>query len=167
MITALIVLLAALLLVALSFWVRLRVLGSRLGAFPCSIETNSGWTSGMACYASDGLRWYRAISFSPLPRHVWARDTFAILGPASEIESGDGRPLGSGRSGLVGVDCRVSDVRRARPRGVRERQGAVSAVSGSAAAREVRLALPRGAYAGLASWLESAPPGGGIARTVV
>jgi len=144
------VIVALLVLVAAAgwFWFRLRTLGRRVGSFPCAIRDETGWASGIACYTALELRWYRVISLSPRPRHVWARGRFAILGPARPIDAGDGPSRGPLRSGsLVEVECRVRDA-----------AGAESTMS---------LGISRGAYAGLASWLESAPPGAGLRRAIL
>ncbi|WP_454295597.1 DUF2550 family protein [Salana multivorans] len=145
-----IVALAALVVVAGWFWLRLRALGRRVGSFPCAIRTPSGWTSGIACYGAADLRWYRVVSLSPRPRYVWDRSVFAILAPAHPVDSGEGPGVGAqrgpgGRGRLVQVECRVEPG----PDGV------------------VSLAVSSGTYAGLASWLESAPPGAGLPRTLL
>ena len=150
MVGAVIVALAALVVVAGWFWLRLRALGQRIGSFPCAIRTPSGWTSGIACYGAAELRWYRVVSLSPRPRYVWDRNVFAILGPAQPIDSDQGPGVGGqrrpgARGRLVEVECRVSPG----PDGV------------------VSLAVSSGTYAGLASWLESAPPGAGLPRTLL
>ncbi|WP_128772545.1 DUF2550 family protein [Actinomyces oricola] len=57
------------------FLVRLRVLAGRLGSFECALREagRSRWTSGVAEFGSDSLQWYRLVSLSPWPKHVWSR----------------------------------------------------------------------------------------------
>lgn len=139
------VVLVVLALAAGVFWLRLRTLGRRAGSFPCAIQTPSGWTSGIACYAAGDLRWFRVVSLSPSPRYVWSRRSFAIVGPAVQIDADELPAVRSARSlsgrWLVEIVCRVSPPSRP------DQESSVT------------LAVSAGAYAGLASWLESAPPG--------
>lgn len=122
------------------FWLRLRLLGTRIGSFPCAVRTETGWTSGIACYGVRELQWYRVISLRALPRHTWPRAGIEVLSPARPLAASSGpvsAPPAVRRGGLVEVTCLIVD-------------------------REWVLAMPVGAYTGFASWLESAPPGAGL-----
>ena len=63
----LIALVAALIALVL-FFVRLRTLSARVGAFECALAVKSGWMGGIAQMRSETLDWYRIVSASPSPR---------------------------------------------------------------------------------------------------
>lgn len=134
LVTVLWVVLAAVVVLAIWFWVRLRVLATRLGTFPCAVRTATGWTSGLAAYDRDALRWYRVISLANRPARVWPRRTFQIVQRRSSGGVGTDISWPGAGAVLQEVECRSGQ-------------------------EELVLAMGAGAYAGLASWLESAPPG--------
>ena len=49
------------------FFVRLRTLSARVGAFECALAVKSGWMGGIAQMRSETLDWYRIVSASPSP----------------------------------------------------------------------------------------------------
>jgi hypothetical protein len=89
-----------------------------------------GWSSGVARFDGDELRWYRVFSFAPRPRRVLTRSGLAVESRR--------RPGGPERLALppdwVILQC-------GSPRGT------------------VEIAMAPATVTGFLSWLESAPPG--------
>lgn len=123
--------LGALLLLALvallALFSRVRSLTHRVGSFECALRTPTGWASGIAHYATDRIRWYRTMSYSPRAAAEWLRAELAVTERVAREGTTDG------------------------PSGVLE-------VTMMDARGPVMVAMSRAAYAGLASWLEAAPP---------
>lgn len=111
-----------------AFYLRLRTLGSRVGSFECALSTPTGWSSGIAHYGVDQLRWYRVVSLSPRPSHSWPRS--AIVVTTRAVRDPD---AATGPSAILEITCDVDG-------------------------QEIRLAMRAAPYSGLASWLESQPP---------
>jgi hypothetical protein len=130
--TALFVVLAG--LVALV--VRRVLLRRGVGTFECSLRQESpqdgagGWRLGVGRYERDRLDWFRLVTVSPRPARSLARGRLAILGRRAPE-----RPeLRSLAPGWVVVRCAY---------------GALT----------VEFAMSEPAANGLATWLESGPPG--------
>ncbi|GAA4973666.1 DUF2550 domain-containing protein [Kineococcus glutinatus] len=127
--TAVLVVLALLAVV-----VRRRTLIGRVGSFDCSVRTESRgrrhWTLGVARYEVDRLDWYRMFSFSLRPSCSYARGALDVAG---RREPGGAEALAV-QPGAIVVECRH--------RG-----------------QDLEMAMSPDAYTGLASWLESSPPG--------
>ena len=91
-----------------------------------------GWSSGLARFAGDELRWYRIFSFAFRPRRVLSRRGLAV----------ERRRAPAGEERLVLPSDWV----------------VVRCVSHQA---PVEIAMPLGTLTGFLSWVEGAPPGGG------
>jgi hypothetical protein len=91
-----------------------------------------GWSSGLARFAGDELRWYRIFSFAIRPRRVLSRRGLAV----------EKRRPPAGEERLVLPSDWV----------------VVRCVSHQA---PVEIAMPLGTLTGFLSWVEGAPPGGG------
>jgi len=123
----------ALLLVALAtaFVVRRQSLARRAASFDCSLRKPDGhWSLGIARYGEDRIEWFRIFSFSFRPGSTWLRDEMVVLDHRSTV----GSEVTAVLPQAVVVHCR--------------HRGA-----------ELDLAMSDDAYTGLASWLESSPPG--------
>ncbi|MEP7017606.1 MAG: DUF2550 domain-containing protein [Actinomycetota bacterium] len=92
------------------------------------------WRFGLARYGTTGLEWFTLLGLSLRPAREWDRGLLNIRAS---------RPLEPGERpeilipGATRVDCRY-------PQG------------------RFEIALARGPYAGLRSWLEASPPGRGV-----
>ena len=97
---ALVALLAVVLLAV--FLPRLRSIAGRVGSFECALQRPGGmaWTSGLALFTDNSLRWYRLMSLAPSPARIWAR---------GYLEMGPARRRGAG-SKVVEVPCTSGDV---------------------------------------------------------
>lgn len=101
------------------------------GSFDCSVRRHDGsWSLGVARYGTDRLDWFRVFSFALRPRQTWERGELSVL---------ERRPVRGAEQTAV---LPQSVVVRLRHRD-----------------SDVDLAMSEDAYTGLASWLESAPPG--------
>ena len=113
---------------------RRRRLTSRLGTFDCSLRQPRGsrrrWALGVARYETDRLDWYRTFSLSPRPSCSFARGALDV----TLWRDAEGHELVAVQPGAIVVECRH-------------------------AGGPIELAMSNDAYTGLASWLESAPPG--------
>ena len=69
--------LALLVLLALLFVVRLRSVAGRLGSFECAWRPShtTRWSSGVAMFTNDALRWYRLMSLAASPTYLGAVDS--------------------------------------------------------------------------------------------
>lgn len=77
---AMIICAIALLFLAL-FLLRIRWLVRRVGSFECARQDRrdwKGWTSGIAVYDADEIRWFRTVSLSPWPAAAWSRSDLVI-----------------------------------------------------------------------------------------
>lgn len=124
--------------VFVGLFVRRRLL-SRTGAtFECSVRSRRpknltsarGWTLGIGRYADDRLEWFRVFSFSPRPRHVFARTV---------VVKGRRKPSGAEAFALQSGH-QIVDIEQAE--GLR-----------------TELAMSEGALTGFLAWTEAAPPG--------
>ena len=72
------------------FIVRLRYLAGRVGSFECALQRPGGmaWTSGLALFTDNSLRWYRLVSVSPRPAAHWARETIELGQAVRRFEDG-------------------------------------------------------------------------------
>lgn len=96
-------LIALLLLLAVAFLVRLRILASRLGSFECALRPAGAdrLMSGVAAFGEEEITWHRLVSLSPWPRYRMAREVFEITG--SRPRGADGR--------IIDVSCTVGSQR--------------------------------------------------------
>lgn len=112
---------------------RARTLTGRVGSFYCALRPVgapvTAWHSGIAHYCVDRIDWYRLISLSPRPARSWPRDDLQLLENAP-MQRGDGIVGGPN----VRLRCRSND-------------------------EEFDVAVSSGAFSGITSWLEAAPPG--------
>jgi hypothetical protein len=120
-----------LLLVAVLFTARRFSLSRRGASFDCSVRKPDGsWSLGVARYGDDELDWFRIFSFSLRPRTRWGREDLVVVSR---------RPTdGVEATAVLPQSVVISCTHRGRP---------------------LDLAMSDDAYTGLASWLESAPPG--------
>ncbi|GAB3567384.1 DUF2550 domain-containing protein [Spelaeicoccus albus] len=133
------VLLAIVLLVIIVFSVRRRHLSRVIGAFDCSVFVGGPvyparrphWRLGVSVYGKDRVDWYPVFALAGRPHLSWLRGDVEIV--TREVPS-DGEQFAVLPGALL-VTCR-------------------SKKSG-----DFRIAVSPEAYAGLASWLEAAPPG--------
>ncbi|WP_366181519.1 DUF2550 family protein [Actinomyces timonensis] len=72
------------------FLTRLRSIAGRVGSFECALLRPGGmtWTSGLALFTDDTLRWYRLVSVSPRPAALWARESIELGQAVRRFESG-------------------------------------------------------------------------------
>jgi hypothetical protein len=118
------------------FVLRRFVLTRGVGTFDCSLRQpdvaagSSGWMPGVARYERDRLDWFRVFTMSPKPSRSLFRRRLMIL----DHRSPQGSEIYGVLPGWVIVRCAYG-------------------------AHTVELAMSEPAYSGLATWLESAPPG--------
>jgi hypothetical protein len=113
--------------------VRRNVLSRGVGAFACSLRyrpSGGGWAFGVARYEHDRLDWFRLFDFSLRPKRSLSRARLTIL----EYRKPDGQDTAVLDPSWVLVRC-IYD------------------------ATMLELGMSEMAYTGLATWLESAPPG--------
>lgn len=122
----------ALLVVAGLFIVRRAVLSRGMGTFDCSLrrEHRGGWIPGVARYERDRLDWFRLFGVSLRPTRSLARSRLVIL---DRTDAGRSEPYPV-LPGWLLVRCAYG-------------------------ATTLEFAMSEMAYNGLATWLESAPPG--------
>lgn len=127
-------LLALLILLSfVSFYARRSVLTRGIGSFSCLLRADrsgGGWAHGVARYEQDRLDWFQLFGFSLRPTRSLTRNGLEIIERRSP---GAADPPGL-LPGWVLVRCSY---------------GAIT----------LEFAMSEAAYNGLATWLESAPPG--------
>jgi hypothetical protein len=128
---------AVLLLVGVGvFVVRRYLLIRAIGSFDCSMRqpdahhVAGGWMPGVARYEQDRMDWFRVFTMSPRPSRSLFRRQLIIL----DRRAPQGSEIYAVMSGWVIVRCAHES-------------------------HMVELAMSEPAYNGLATWLESAPPG--------
>ncbi|MGL4172729.1 MAG: DUF2550 domain-containing protein [Actinomycetota bacterium] len=113
---------------------RRRWLSRGWGVFDCSVRMNpearGRWKLGVARYRGDGVEWFRVFDISPRPRRVFARSDLVIAG-RRELHGVEALSL---TPGFLVLQCKQAH-------------------------DALELAMSEESYTGLASWLESAPPG--------
>lgn len=124
-----------LLILAIGFAVRRRMLARSGGAFDVSIKRDSahearGWTVGLGRFREGNFEWFRVFSLSPRPRIRFARGELVVHGRRMP----EGREAFALHAGHIVVVCES---------GVGVDQ----------------LAMGPDALTALLSWLESSPPG--------
>lgn len=79
-VTAVAVLVCALVVLLVLFLLRVRSLAGRVGAFECALRLpgQRRWTSGIAVFGDDSIAWSRLVSLSLRPRHVWRRSGLSL-----------------------------------------------------------------------------------------
>lgn len=107
---------------------RLRVLALRYHSFECARNSPKGWISGVAVFGADSVEWFRTLSLRPRAHATWMREAITVLERSYRAGGRAGDP-----DAIVEVTCTIDGTR-------------------------IELAMRAGSYAGLASWLESAPP---------
>lgn len=128
------------LLVVGALAVRRYLLGRGIGAFDCSLRAEGrrggagAWTLGVARYEHDRLDWFRVFALTHRADHTLNRSWLSILDHRAPL----GSELHAVLPGWVIVRCDYA--------------GSV-----------LEFAMSEPAYSGLATWLESAPPGQNIA----
>ncbi len=134
---------AALLLLGVGvFIVRRFLLGRGIGTFDCSMRrepgehTTGGWMLGVARYEQDRLDWFRVFTLSVRAHRSLTRSRLVILDHRPPL----GSEVHAVMPGWVVVRCAYGH-------GMLE------------------LAMSEPAYSGLATWLESAPPGQNVSIT--
>ena len=95
-----------------------------------TLVTGRGWSSGLARFSGDELKWYRVFSFSPRPRRVLRRREIAVQG---RRQPDDVERLTMPADWVV---VRCADRRSS-----------------------VEIAMARTTLTGFLSWIEAAPPG--------
>lgn len=129
----------AVLLLALGLLLTRRTVLSRsMGAFDCALRRHRGWVPGVARYTDDRLEWFRLLDLSWRPRWSVYRQGLSIVERRFPEERAEISPT----TDWVLVRCLY---RESAPQ-----------PSGSTT---VELGMSEPAYTGLATWLESAPPG--------
>ena len=128
---------AVLLVVGVGIFILRRYLLTRaIGSFDCSMRrpdaqhTGGGWMPGVARYEQDRLDWFRVFTMSPRPTRSLFRGRLMIL----DRRVPQGSEIYAVLPGWVIVRCAYGQ-------------------------HTVELAMSEPAYSGLATWLESAPPG--------
>ena len=124
------------------FAVRRYLIARGMATFDCSMRRDTtahkigGWMLGVARYERDRLDWFRVFTLSPRPSRSLTRSRLVILDRRA--------PLGAEAHvlmpGSVIVRCAYGH-------------------------STMELAMSEGAYSGLATWLESAPPGQNVSIT--
>jgi hypothetical protein len=77
---------------------RQHTLSRRVASFSCMLNAGEAvtrrWQPGVAQYTRDRLLWWRSLSLSPRPAHVWERSDLALVErtPLGQ-EDEEGRPL--------------------------------------------------------------------------
>ncbi|WP_199042272.1 DUF2550 domain-containing protein [Glycomyces salinus] len=94
-----------------------------------------GWAPGFAVYESGTLRWYRMFSLALGPRYTLAR---------TDLEVSERREPVGGEAQIFPPDVAILLCKSSRG--------------------EFELAMTDSAITGFLSWLEAAPPGGGLFR---
>ncbi len=120
-------------LLFVSFYARRSVLTRGIGSFSCSLRANAGgggWEHGVARYEHDRLEWFQLFGLSLRPTRSLTRNGLEIV----ERRSPNGSDAPGLLPGWVLVRC-------------------------SYGALTLEFAMSEPAYSGLATWLESAPPG--------
>ena len=95
-----------------------------------TLVSGRGWSSGLARFSGDELKWYRVFSFSPWPRRVLKRREIAVQG---RRQPDDVERLTMPADWVV---VRCADRRSS-----------------------VEIAMARTTLTGFLSWIEAAPPG--------
>lgn len=131
---------AVLLVVGVGIFILRRYLLTRvIGSFDCAMRrpdahhTAGGWMPGVARYEQDRLDWFRVFTMSPRPSRSLFRGRLMIL----DRRPPQGSEIYAVMPGWVIVRCADGP-------------------------HTVELAMSDLAYSGLATWLESAPPGQNI-----
>lgn len=122
-----------LILGVIAFFARLQSLRTRVGSFSCALRRSGRpaiWKIGIAHYGVDRLDWYRTASLSFRPKHTWSRNDLDLIEKVKITDS----------------------------EGVRVREFSVLVLC-QCGQKRFELAMGEGAYSGLRSWVESAPPG--------
>lgn len=117
------------------FIVRRYLLTRVIGSFDCAmrrpgVHYAGGWMPGVARYEQDRLDWFRAFTMSPRPSRSLFRGRLVII----EQRPPQGPEIYAILPGWVIVRCAYGQ-------------------------HMIELAMSEPAYNGLATWLESAPPG--------
>ncbi len=123
----------ALLIVVVTLLGRRIVLTRRLGAFDCSLyweRVRDMWVYGLARYERDRLHWYRLVDVSMRPARSLNRGQLTILERRRPDDPNAALPTPD----WVLVRCSYEE-------------------------DTLELGMSESAYNGLATWLESAPPG--------
>ncbi|MCL3777665.1 MULTISPECIES: DUF2550 family protein [unclassified Actinomyces] len=96
-------LVALVLLLAVAFLLRIRVLASSVGSFECALRPagTARLMSGVAAFGDEAITWHRLVSLSPWPRYRMAREVFEIN--ESHPRGADGR--------VIDVSCTVGGQR--------------------------------------------------------
>jgi Protein of unknown function (DUF2550) len=106
-----------------------------VGTFECSVRRDrTTWTPGVARYEPDRLDWYRLLSLTTRPSRSLPRAHMLILDRRVPANNEHGSVL----PGWVVIRCATQD---------------------GDTCDTVELAMSAPAYTGLATWIESAPPG--------
>ena len=128
---------AVLLVIGVGIFILRRYLLTRgMGTFDCSMrrpdspQATGGWMPGVARYEQDRLDWFRVFTMSPRPSRSLFRVRLMIL----DRRMPQGTEIYAVLPGWVIVRCAYGQ-------------------------HIVELAMSEMAYNGLATWLESAPPG--------
>jgi hypothetical protein len=135
---------AVIALIAAAFvllFVRRRLLGRSGGTFECSVRMNPptkqtatatarGWMLGLGRYSGDSLEWFRVLSFSPRPKHVFTRSMTVL-----RRRTPQGAETFSLYSGHRVIEIRLESGKR------------------------VELAMSEAALTGFLAWTEASPPG--------
>jgi len=95
-----------------------------------TLVSGRGWSSGLARFSGDELKWYRVFSFSPRPRRVLKRREIAVQG---RRQPDDVERLTMPADWVV---VRCADRRSS-----------------------MEIAMARTTLTGFLSWIEAAPPG--------
>lgn len=117
----------------IAFFARIHSLNTRVGSFSCALRRSGRpaiWKLGIAHYGVDRIDWFRTVSLSFRPKYSWSRNDLDLV-EKNPITESDGLRV---RDFSVRVTCDCGSAR-------------------------FELAMSDGAYSGLRSWVESAPPG--------
>lgn len=112
---------------------RRTIIGRGVGAFDCSLRyrpQTDGWMFGLARYEQDRIDWFRLFALTFRPSRTLARSNLTIL----ERRHPEGTDQGMLDNDWVLVRCAYDST-------------------------TLELGMSEMAYNGLATWLESAPPG--------
>lgn len=128
LVAAIVVLVVVALGIGLLWASRTHTLVGRVGSFRCQLDRGGSWAHGVAQYGAEHLYWWRSRSLAPRPAVRWERAGLEVVSREFHEDA----------------------------HGHRTVRATVRARCGGAW-REVRLAMPVDAYAGLTSWIEATP----------
>jgi hypothetical protein len=138
---------------------RFRALTRRIGSFECAVRQGASLQPGVAHYAVGRIEWYRVWSLSPRPVTQWKRQGFVLVSRTAIEPAGKAaRPDAAVVPETAGAATEARE-EKAGGKALATDPNQQYAVSVTVDGVPVEMVMSSRAYAGLASWLEAAPPG--------